>query len=196
MEFSADQLVNELSRLQLDEHLSGYSKIQQEEGSAGTTGPYREPAAFRMQRRAPPAMARGWDPLSRWKLTWKGYWRRREHINIQELRVISMIARRCSLDRKAWKKILVATDSKVALGAVSKGRSSSGPLLRQCRMICSVSLVCQIRLVARYLENERNPADGPSRMKAIGAAAETILAHKDRVILRKLASQRSGCGSV
>ena len=107
-----------------------------------------------------------------------------------------MIARRCSLDRKAWRrKILVATDSKVALRAVSKGRSSSGPLLRQCRMICSVSLVCQIRLVARYLESERNPAGGPSRMKAIGAAAETILAHKDRVVLRKLASQCSGCGS-
>ena len=105
---------------------------------------------------------------------------------MQELRVITQILRRASMDRGFWRrKVLLATDSKVALGAVWKGRSSAPPLLRQCRIMRGVSLALQIRVVARWLESERNNADGPSRLLGVGAAPETIVAHRDRVDARR-----------
>ena len=147
----------------------------------------QKPSKFlrRLKKRPPPSMRREWDDLSRWRLTWMGRWRQQEHINVQELRVVCMTLRRLSMDRRAWKKqVLIATDSQVTLGCVLKGRSSSFPLLRQMRMIASVSLALQIRIMIRYLESERNPGDGPSRLQGVGAAKETILAHQDRVIRR------------
>lgn len=87
--------------------------------------------------------------------------------------------------RKYWgTRTLVATDSRASLGVVQKGRSSAYPLLRQARMLAAMSLGLRVKVYARYLESERNPADGPSRLKAIGAAEETKRAHMDRILKR------------
>jgi hypothetical protein len=155
---------------------------EEEEGRSPRQDRRRKPLAYRVKRREPPKMSRVWDTESRWKLTWRGRWRMKEHINVQELRVISKIIRRASLDKGMWgKRILLGTDSKVALCCVWKGRSSSPALLRQCRMICGLSLSLQIQLYARWIESERNHADGTSRMLPIGAAPETLVAHRDRI---------------
>jgi len=141
--------------------------------------------ARRFGKRPPPSMNRCWDDVSRWKLVWKGKWRQQEHINVAELRVIAMLSRRLSLDRRNWgHKVLVATDSLVALGCLGKGRSSQYPLLRQCRILAAMSLGLRLRMMGRWLESERNPADGPSRDVAVGAAPETKQVHRDRAVRR------------
>jgi hypothetical protein len=165
--------------------ISHVADRQDEEEETG----YRKEAIFEkrprvaaFQKRRPPAVGRNWDDPKRWSLTWKNLWRAHEHINIQELRVVAGIARRLSLDKKSWnKKVLVLTDSSTTLGATLKGRSSSYPLLRQCRVIAGVGLALGVRVSVRYVPSERNPSDGPSRGKAIGAAPETKRAHADRL---------------
>ncbi len=114
----------------------------------------------------------------------KAKWRYRESINVQELRVVAATARRLSMSREAWRKrVLIFTDSTATLGAVQKGRTSSYPMLRQCRTICALSLVLQIWPRCRYVESERNWSDGPSRGLKIGAAADTVLLHAYRTQL-------------
>lgn len=140
----------------------------------------------KMKARAPPSIHECLDPLGRWKLTWKGRWAQREHINVLELRTITKTMRRLSMMRGCWrKKILILTDSMAALGSASKGRSSSYPLLRQCKVLCALQLGLQMLGKYRYIESERNPSDGPSRGLEIGAAAETVLVHALRMQQRK-----------
>ncbi len=85
--------------------------------------------------------------------------------------------------------MVVLTDSMAALGAATKGRSSSFPLLRQCRTLCALGLGLQIHIRCRYIESERNMSDGPSRGLAIGAADETVVVHALRAQLRKAHAQ-------
>lgn len=119
--------------------------------------------------------------MSRWKLTWKMRWQAKEHINIQELRVVAGIARRLSLSRSNWNKtMLILSDSSTTLGACMKGRRSSFPLLRQCRVVATVGFALGIRLSVRLVPSERNASDGTSRGLSIGAAEETRRAHADR----------------
>lgn len=54
-------------------------------------------------------------------------------------------------------------DSKVVLGCVSKGRSSSQPLLRVLRRISALVLVSDVLLRLVYIPTEENPSDSPSR---------------------------------
>ena len=139
-----------------------------------------------MKRRPPPSVHECFDALGRWRLTWKGTWRQREHINVLELRTISKLARRLSLQRRCWgRKVMFLTDSMASLGAATKGRSSSFPLLRQCRVLCALALGLELHVKLRYIESERNMSDGPSRGLAIGAAEETVWVHALRAQLRK-----------
>eukprot|EP00969_Alexandrium_andersonii_P319186 14099786-Alexandrium_andersonii.AAC.1 len=47
-------------------------------------------------------------------------------------------------------------------------RSTSAPLLRQLLPIAACQLGCGVRLVARWIPTDVNPADGPSRGRPIG----------------------------
>ena len=121
------------------------------------------------------------EAVERWRLTYAGLWRKTVHTNINELRVIVGSARHLSRARTSWRRrILVFTDSLVALGAASKGRSSSPPLLRLCRQLAAVCLTYGIIFRYRYIASEVNPSDGPSRGLPVGAAPETKAAHSDR----------------
>ncbi len=119
--------------------------------------------------------------MERWRLTWRGRWRQKEHINVQELRVIGGICPRLSLQRRAWRRrVLIFSDSLVALGCVMQGGSGSFPLWRQCRILCALSLGLQIRPLVRWIESKRNWSDGPSRGLGVGAAEETVAIHASR----------------
>ena len=82
-------------------------------------------------------------------------------------------------------------DSMVALGCLSKGRSSSPALLRLARIVAAHSALFGLRLLFRYVASELNVADGPSRGKHIGAALETIQSHMDRITAQAATTQSS-----
>jgi len=135
----------------------------------------------RFQKRRPPPLSAWPAQQSRWRMTWRGKWRYKEHTNVQEFRVISMLARRLSLNGAAWgRRVLLFSDSSAALGALSKGRSSRPAMLRVARQIAAISLGLGIRLFGRYVRSEVNFSDGPSRGLGVGVARDTVAAHADR----------------
>ena len=61
--------------------------------------------------------------------------RETSHVNLQEARALRLVIRRCAAESNAGFRIIVIVDSRVVLGAFSKGRSSSSRLnsiLRSC----------------------------------------------------------------
>ena len=141
------------------------------------------PERRRGDRVRAPLMASSWERVSRWDLVYKGTWRKTDHTNINELRVAVGLLRHLSRSSRSWHtRHLIFIDSLVALGAASKGRSSSAPLLRLCRQLVPLSLILGIRPYYRYIPSEMNPADGPSRGERVGAADSTKQAHSDRTL--------------
>ena len=112
-----------------------------------------------------PSIGPGWDPLCRWKEVLRVRWTRDEHQNVLELRALLLlyvqhVARR--LDH--WdRRVLVITDSKVAIGVAMKGQSRSLALNQVMRRLSSYLLATGITLYVRWVESHRNHADGPSR---------------------------------
>ena len=60
-------------------------------------------------------------------------------------------------------RLVVESDSTVAVGALRKGRSSKRPLLRHCRRLAALTLAEQLTVEARWTPTTKNFADGPSR---------------------------------
>ena len=120
--------------------------------------------------RVPPVGA-CWDDLKRWRLALKGEWIYSEHNNIQEARTIVLSLKHVCRSQESWdRRLLVISDSLVAIGVLSKGRSSRRALLRQARIAAAYLLGFGLRLVLRYTPSKRNWADGPSRQQSIGVA--------------------------
>jgi hypothetical protein len=91
-------------------------------------------------------------------------WRRAEHINVLELRALSTALRwALSHPTATDKRLLLLTDSTVCAGVLTKGRSSSLPLLRRFRSMAASSLAAGVRLCARWIPTNHNPADVASR---------------------------------
>ena len=93
-----------------------------------------------------------------------GPFRRSEHINDLELRSVCTAVRWVltspdSIERR----VLLLSDSQVAVGALTKGRTSAHLLLRRLRPTCALLLASGIRLSVRWIPSKLNPADGPSR---------------------------------
>ena len=131
-------------------------------------------AAAGMRVVAPP-LASHWVDPSRWRLLVKLAWERDEHINVLEARTVLNYVRH--LGRSATRrqmKHLVFTDSTVAIGALSKGRSSAPPLLALCRRLLVLRAICGIRLYLRHVPSPQNSADGPTRDQPVGPAKETV----------------------
>ena len=127
-----------------------------------------------MARKVPvPAVDVCWDPIDRWKETLRVKWSRDEHQNVLELRTVVLALRRAISDTSSWeRRHLVITDSLVSIGSASKGRSSSPSLLRILRQLCGYLLLSGCLLVVRWIESQRNHADGPSRNQKIGQAVK------------------------
>eukprot|EP00808_Paulinella_micropora_P000919 g25754.t1 len=95
----------------------------------------------------------------RWK--WVG-----EQINILEMRVVLTAVRWFLSHQSAAGSLLILyTDSQVVLGAASKGRLSSRPLLRLLRRIASCLLASGSAIYLVHVPSGMNPADAPSRAR-------------------------------
>jgi hypothetical protein len=87
-----------------------------------------------------------------------------EHINVEEARALLVYVRWVLRSRsRTGRRLVVLLDSMVALGAVSKGRSSSWPLNRVLRQIAALCFAGDLRLHLVFVPTEHNPADHPSR---------------------------------
>lgn len=115
---------------------------------------------------APPISNVPVDPgPSSWSTIISHGWLRQEHINILELRAASSAVRWVlSHPSSLCRRLLLLSDSQVAVGALSKGRSSSFQVLRRLRFIASHLLAGGIQLYSRWITSTSNPADGPSRL--------------------------------
>ena len=60
-------------------------------------------------------------------------------------------------------RMLLLCDSQVAVGALSKGRSSAYRILCRLRPISALLLGSGLRIYARWIASADNPADEPSR---------------------------------
>ena len=100
-----------------------------------------------------------------WKTAVSARWSRSEHINVLELRAMCTAVRwACSRPSFFCRRLLLLSDSHVAVCAVAKGRSSSQQLRRRLRFVSGFLLAFNLRLSVRWIPTETNPADGPSRL--------------------------------
>ena len=106
------------------------------------------------------------DPVVQ-ALKWEaplGYdFRLTEHINVQELKaLVDEIARR-SQRGEHDSRVVVVCDSRVVVGAVSKGRSSSKVLGKHLRRLCALCVAHRLQVRILWIGTKANPADAPSR---------------------------------
>jgi hypothetical protein len=100
----------------------------------------------------------------RWSTIVSAGWRDSEHINVLELRALTTgVKWVCSHPFAVGQRVWVLCDSSVVVGAVSKGRSSSQPVLRRLRHLSAWLLAAGLRLRVTQLPSALNPADEPSR---------------------------------
>ena len=105
---------------------------------------------------------------------WKGQvsfpWRRlSDHINEKELRVaFTEVRRRAKSKRHLGSRYLHLLDSAVALGVLTKHRSTSHRLQRVLRRQSAVELGSGLRPVYAFVRSSMNPADRPSRVRKHG----------------------------
>ncbi|CAE7407977.1 unnamed protein product, partial [Symbiodinium sp. CCMP2592] len=105
--------------------------------------------------------------LHRWSVTESKPFRKRQHINILELEVIHREYSDLVSQVKGGLRCVNLTDSRVVLGAVAKGRSSSRNLNRVLRRCLALSLAGQKILYNVWVSTHANPSDFPSRFKQI-----------------------------
>ena len=104
-----------------------------------------------------------------WSVGVSGQWSspaNSEHINSLEVRAALSGLRyavRAFGTAVIGSRVLLCTDSLVALSVLSKGRSSSHAILRRVRAVAALVLATRMRPIYRYISTERNPADKPSR---------------------------------
>jgi hypothetical protein len=107
----------------------------------------------------------------RWNVCVAVTWRHANHINVLESRAealtLSWLLRKGTPE--GARKVVLLQDSQVALYAGSKGRSSRLPLLLSLRFIAAQSLVGNFYVERLWIPSKSNPADGPSRGRAVGS---------------------------
>ena len=112
----------------------------------------------------------GPDHWDRWKIAVSNRWNHPAHINVLELyaETISMswVLRKGS--PRVPRRFVLLQDSQVAVHAGSKGRSSSFPLLLALRRTAGLLLAGNLYADRLWIPSKANPADGPSRGRAIG----------------------------
>ena len=115
------------------------------------------------------------DPSVAWRVAFARRFHHDEHNNVRELWSGLAALRRLVRNRQCRRRrVVVATDSLVALGVACKGRSSSPPLLLLARRLAAVTLFGELRTVWPYVPSEWNLADAGSRgVYRVGVHNET-----------------------
>ena len=135
---------------------------------------------------------------SRWRVLFAPFHRSKtEHNTISEMRAVHQALKHYVGSFQNWHtRFIILSDAGAAIGAFSKGRSSSHLANSLCRRVCVLCCVADIRVYLRWIRSEHNPADGPSRGTRFACAhAETIkkAAQKARAVL-SLSTRFSGAG--
>jgi hypothetical protein len=87
-----------------------------------------------------------------------------EHINLKEARALLVFVRWVLRTPAHFgRRLVVLVDSKVVVGAATKGRSASYPLNRLLRRLAALCLFGDLLLHLVFIPTEHNPADAPSR---------------------------------
>lgn len=159
-------LVMQLAPLMfVDTSVNWFDRVVATDASSDGMGVVAAP----LEQDEPPRVVSGADAAalvasSSWRTIVSSRWRRPEHINVLELRALTTAVRWVLSFRHALNcRLLLLCDSQVVVGAVSKGRSSSQPLLRRLRYLAALVLASGLRLSVRWVASADNPADGPSR---------------------------------
>lgn len=99
-----------------------------------------------------------------WSVIVSSRWRWPAHINLLEVEA-ALLSLRWVLSHPSavGRRIVIYSDSRVAVGALTKGRSSSFRLLRLLRRAAALVLSSGLQVHYRWLPSGENPADGPSR---------------------------------
>ena len=106
----------------------------------------------------------------RWKAQVTFPWRRQaDHINEKELRAaFTEVRRKAKSRRSLGTRYLHLLDSAVALGVLTRHRSTSQRLQRVLRRQSAVELGSGVRPVYAFVRSSMNPADRPSRVRKHG----------------------------
>ena len=108
-----------------------------------------------------------WD---RWKIAVANRWNFPAHINVLELYAeaigMSWVLRKGS--PTVPRRVILLQDSQVAVFSGTKGRSSSLPLLLPLRRTAALLLAGNLHVDRLWIPSKANPADGPSRGRAVG----------------------------
>ena len=99
-----------------------------------------------------------------WRTAISTRWNFDSHINVLEAQAVLLALRwYISSRQRLHTRVPILVDSSSVVGALSKGRSSSRRLLRQCRRIAALCLAADIRPYYVWVPTAHNPADAPSR---------------------------------
>jgi hypothetical protein len=121
------------------------------------------PAAALAVERAYDAVAHG-----QWRADVTLPWRMPSHINALEMHAVSLAVHRVATYRAPLdSRVYLLLDNTVCLFALLKGRTSSVELLLPLRKVAAVALAAGLVLMPAWLPSELNPADAPSRLRAV-----------------------------
>eukprot|EP00971_Amphidinium_carterae_P336479 6472870-Amphidinium_carterae.2 len=103
-----------------------------------------------------------------WHISASYRFRRHSHINVQELLAYRTALRAASRRRECWKsKTPFFIDSQVVVNVISRGRSSSHQLNYILQTSLALCLFCSITPLPIWIGTEENPADDPTRNRAL-----------------------------
>jgi hypothetical protein len=94
-------------------------------------------------------------------------WRRRRHINLQEVAMLRSLMRHAALEHGTDVRVAVGVDSLVTCGVCAKGRSASRALNAEWRRAVGYSLCCGVSPALHYAPSRLNPSDPPSRGREV-----------------------------
>ncbi|CAK0881107.1 unnamed protein product, partial [Prorocentrum cordatum] len=101
-----------------------------------------------------------------WRVALSYAFRNQQHINVLEATaVLDFLRSHLKLPKHHGKRKLFLLDSQAAIGALTKGRSSSNNLNQMLLRIAAISGFANFRAFYGWVPSKGNPADGPSRWK-------------------------------
>ena len=98
-----------------------------------------------------------------WELPNTYMFQRVEHITIQQPQALTTEVVRLGRAGEHSIRFVAVLDSRVAVGAIAKGRSSSRHLNAALQKLCVASLAFDISVTLLWVDTHSNPADAPSR---------------------------------